>query len=263
MPAPISHLYVVFGGGYSDAALAAEKWQCGVRVAIGHGSIPDVIYPAYDYDAVPGNYTGNSTNMTSTANFLAEGGINDVDPANLAVDFGEAWRTFHTAAGSKIQAGCSFTGLTIYPIGSDGKVVQTAWGVAKATATPKAAVLGGGGTGTAMPVECSVVASLRTVNSTGKGRGRIFLPQMAGTLTGSGGNVTPTNQGTIADNIVTLLHAMTHTTVDIGEPTWTPIITGSPWAVQYRLKSVQIGQVVDVQRRRRRKVLEAYVSRTL
>lgn len=252
----LNHLYLTVNGTYEAAELAEETWQYGTHWYASLSDIPDVGTPAGDFEVAASTLTASDASWSVTSNWLAEGGINDLDPADFLLDACGYIKTFHESATSYISGDAIISQVNLYAIGADGKVVSTDYGPAKAVATP-AATVDGAATGTLLPVQNSVVASLRTINNTRRGRGRCYLPQMATSITtASTGLVGSTIRGNIATNFATMLSGISlegAISVKVA-----PIVIGSPFTSFFKISSVKVGNQVDTQRRRRRSVVETY-----
>lgn len=108
---------------------------------------------------------------------------------------------------------------------------------------------------TSLPYQCSPAVSFRTATLSRAGRGRIYAPSPA-VVAVLDGRLTTAAAGTLADSAAAMLgeldsaglqpviyHRAAHST--------TPII------------SIDVGNVIDTQRRRRNKLVEVRTSRTL
>jgi len=254
--ATLNHLYLTVSGSYEDASLAEETWQYGTHWYASLSDIPDVGTPAGDFDVSEDTLTASDASWSVESNWLAEGGVNDLDPADFLLDACGYIKTFHESATSYISGDVIIEAVTLYAIGTDGRVVSTGYGPAKAVATP-AATVDGAATGTLLPVQCSVVASLRTINSTRRGRGRCYLPQMGTSITTANtGLVGSTIRGNIATGFATMLSG-----ISLESPSdvrVAPVVIGSPWTSYFKISEVRVGSQVDTQRRRRRSVTETY-----
>ena len=112
------------------------------------------------------------------------------------------------------------------------------------------------------PAQCAIVFSLRTDTPGGSGRGRVYWPNIAGSIT-TQLRITPTDQTSYLAGMATYLHAM-----ESALATAFPTI-GFDLAVRSRtthstphVNKIQIGNVIDTQRRRRDKMVEDYVSQS-
>jgi len=258
----INHLYLVMKGAYEDADLMEEGSQCGIRLMPGLTELDEIGTPPMAFDAAAQDLTGDSTNWSTSSNFLAEGGQDDLDPADYLTVVGEAAKTWFEATNSNISGAVTLTDLTLYAIGANGRVISTDVGPAKAVGTPKAAI-DGANAGTLLPLQVANVISLRTANSTRRGRGRVYLPGVTSTsITGTNGTL----NGTFRTNIVGTFNTFI-TAMGIGgalTPPWVrPVVIGSPWTTYYVVKELRIGNLLDTQRRRRRQIEETYTSATV
>jgi hypothetical protein len=106
-----------------------------------------------------------------------------------------------------------------------------------------------------LPPQCSCVVSLNTVVATRAGRGRFYLPPFAtGALTAgrlAAGTVT---------GVVTAVEAMFTSLVASGE---TPVLYGVTTFLALGITGGSVGDVVDTQRRRRNRLVEARTALTV
>lgn len=113
----------------------------------------------------------------------------------------------------------------------------------------------GTSTATCLPFQCAPVVSLRTATLSRAGRGRFYLPSLAVDQVDAG-RMAGAAQTTLADAAELLLTGLTSAggTVVIyhrANGTTTPVT------------SLDVGDVIDTQRRRRNKLVESRVSRPL
>jgi len=255
----VNHLYLVAKGAYEDTELLNEGWQFGIRLMPGVTAIENIGAPGMEFDTSTDTLTGDTTNWTSSANYLLEGGITDINPAEYLTDAGEAFKTWFEATNSNLSGNIVLSSLTLYPMDSTGHVVNQDVGPAKAVATPKAAI-DGANTGGMLPLQIANVISLRTDNTTRRGRGRVYLPGLTSTsLTGTNGTVNGTFRTNILGTFSTLLTALS-----IGDggapPVIRPVVIGSPYTTYYVITSIRMGNLPDTQRRRRRQIEEVYTQ---
>lgn len=104
--------------------------------------------------------------------------------------------------------------------------------------------LPGTASGNALPAECSIVVSLRTLEATRSGRGRIYLPQPAATALTATGEVAATPQTNIVNALV---HAWT------GFSSYgTPVLWSRKGLVSNNITTLDVAALFRVQRRRQK-----------
>jgi len=255
----VNHLYCVLRGAYDDAELLNESCQIGIRLMPGVTAVENIGAPPMEFDTSTDTLTGDTTNWSSTSNFLLEGGITDINPAEYLTDVGEAAKTWFEAVNTYISDDVNLAEIVLYPMDSTGHVIKLDVGPAKAVATPKALV-DGSNTGTTLPLQCAQVISLRTENVTRRGRGRVYLPGMTATsLTATNGTVNASFRATMLGTFNTFLSALA-----MGNggdpPIIRPCVIGSPFTTYYVITETRAGNLIDTQRRRRRQIEEVYSS---
>lgn len=242
---------LTFRGTYPAASVnAAEIWQFGIRLW-GDGSVPDNTgtFPAIAIDPV--EESGDLAAGTYVSNWNTPG-QNLVGYLEQVLGAASNYWVKGTKSTSTLLQQIKY-----YPIDTAGKVVQTDLGAAVATIT----IDGTGYAGTAaslMPLEVATAVSLRTARSGPRGRGRIYLPAPpSGAGTGSDGRFSTTYCEDLAEETAAFLSELA---VESPTPTeWhmRPVITGpSDWNRYQVINSVNVGNVPDVQRRRRNKLVE-------
>lgn len=264
----IHHFRTIVEGVYNPARsrLANESWNFGISLIASLNSIPNAGPPNSDFTCGDADLTGTSTHAAAESNFIAEGGIDDFDPADYgATILGEALYTFLTTAGViSDQVICQQA--TIYPMkratNASGKpvykVCQNAAGAAKCIVTgPGGGTLATGtNTGNMLPVQTAVTVSLRTVNTSARGRGRFYMPPPSavphlGADGLYGGSVA---MAAAAKTFLGDLALSAPSNVEVR-----PVVVGlSAQDLAFVVQEVRVGDVFDSQRRRRRQITEVY-----
>ncbi|HMU62789.1 MAG TPA: hypothetical protein PKA66_13465, partial [Gemmatimonadales bacterium] len=188
--------------------------------------------------------------------------LTDLDPADYLTVVGEAIKTWFEATNTAISGAVTITDLILYAMDATGHVISLDVGPAKASATPKAA-LDGANAGGLLPLQIAQVVSLRTNNSSKRGRGRVYLPGMtATTITTTNGTVNATFRTNMLGTFKTFLEA-----ISIGAggspPVVRPVVIGSPYTTYYQVTEIRMGNLLDTQRRRRRQIEEVYTTASI
>jgi hypothetical protein len=132
------------------------------------------------------------------------------------------------------------TAVLVYALDPNtGKATASQEGVAVHTGNSNAAPL---------PPEVALVASLRSDTPGPSGRGRMYLPGPSVASVGPAGEVIVGAPPAIADSVALMLTVM-------GQGGFTPILW-STGRLQRIIRRVEIGNVYDVQRRRRNDLIE-------
>lgn len=107
----------------------------------------------------------------------------------------------------------------------------------------------------ALPYQCAPVVSWRTAILSRAGRGRIYAPSpAAGVL--ADGRMTSTARGHLADAAAGMMGALTAASLQ-------PVIYHRAAHTTTNIISLDVGDVIDTQRRRRNKLIEARTSRSV
>lgn len=106
-----------------------------------------------------------------------------------------------------------------------------------------------------LPLQCAPVVSLRTLDASRKGRGRFYAPSPAVDAQGEG-RLTTTARGNLADAAEALFNGLQAAGL-------TPVLYGGAGATPINLTTLDVGDVIDTQRRRRNKLVESRTSRIL
>lgn len=109
--------------------------------------------------------------------------------------------------------------------------------------------------GECLPFQCAPVVSLRTATLSRAGRGRFYAPSLAVDQVAAGRMVTGA-QTALANSALALLQALEAA----GQA---PVIYHRTLGTTTPVTSLDVGDVIDTQRRRRNKLIEARTSRQL
>lgn len=106
-----------------------------------------------------------------------------------------------------------------------------------------------------LPFQCSPVVSLRTQDASRRGRGRFYAPSPAVDAQ-AGGRLTAGAQTALADAAEGLINGLESTGLDA-------VLYSLTTFVRTPITSLDVGDVIDTQRRRRNKLIEQRTSRLL
>lgn len=144
----------------------------------------------------------------------------------------------------------AFTGVRCQQIEADGTLRATA---SVLLGTPAA-----GTQGLSLPAQCAVVVSLRTATPGARGRGRLYLPSPAADQTTVTGRLLTAARDLLAEGMANFFDGWNAdaSTMPVG-------VASSVGGFVTTVTSIQVGDVIDTQRRRRDTLPESYKSRTL
>lgn len=171
------------------------------------------------------------------------------DPA-LLTGVAAAVEAFHTSAGTQIGPGAKLTFTKMNAVGVDGHYISLL------TAEHAHATVAGGGSGSNTPPnQVALVVTLETGYSRGPAhRGRFYLP-LPMITPGSDGRIATGSRDpvvTAATTFLTALNAVS-ATAKVG------VYSRKDGAPAHRIvTAMSVGRVLDTQRRRRNKLVEAY-----
>lgn len=257
-----THLLLNLKGSYRSgpASGGVEIWQTGVRLGLWTGaSQPNDVGDLTDIDLVAANLSDSGTGYTAESNWTTEMGINDFDPVSFLVDQVKPAATAlitSTYMASDVQ----IDEALLYPIRSPDGHVEPAppylqGSPARLTFTGTKPS-GGGSQG--LPPQCSVVASLRTLQTGRRGRGRMYLPP-APTSVMSNLVLSSTAATAIGAAAKAFLEAI-RLPYSVGGIWCAPIVTGAPYTNYAAINNVVVDNVVDTQQRRRRNITSTAVT---
>ena len=106
-----------------------------------------------------------------------------------------------------------------------------------------------------LPFQLAPVVSFRTALATRAGRGRIYAPSLAVDQI-AGGRMTTAAQGTLADSAAAMLTSLAGAGL-------APVLYSRTTRELQNILRIDVGDVIDTQRRRRNKLIETRTSRQL
>lgn len=239
------HIRVDILGDRSGTVWEGETWQTGISLVEGDtgGVFPNAVREDLpSFNAISDSEVEDDTTWdiywawrgTDKMTRTTQLGI-----ANAALAF---WNGIRANAPSDSR----MMGVRINAVQADGKVVNGG-----NYFYLKSQVAGGGNAVSQHPAQLAVVMSLRTGARGAGGRGRMYLPLTAITL--STGRIGTTQQNTITAAGKAFLEAL-HTYGPV------PAIVNARKLQYSAIDRVAVGDLMDVQRRRRESVPEVYVE---
>ena len=264
-PNSATHFLLNLEGTYRSgpASGGVEIWQTGVRIYVGTSlTAPDSLGTLPSIDIVEKVVARTETSWDIDGIWTTEMGVNDFDPSDYLNDqAGPAARSLIT--NSIFASDVQIDALKLYPVSTPAGKIAAPPGYAQGapmTLTYTGTKPSGAGSQGLPPQDC-VVASLRTPQTGRRGRGRMYLPSfdracMSNLVLSS---TVATATATAMENF---LEALTLDGATSG--IWaTPIVTGAPYTAYGVVNSVQVGNVIDTQQRRRANITETRVVNTV
>lgn len=260
------HLLLTIGGFTAGTGLENEVWQVGVRWNLTWGPIaPPQVGPINDtWDPEAATINRDETDWTITGNWSIGGPSGAQFSADDWLNDQVAPAMYDWMVGTKQSTACRITTINVYPIGAPtGRSVPAPPYVA---GSPVSLVYktpyGAGSTSGLLPLQNSIVCSHRSAQVGRRGRGRIFLPPSGSSII-TNGLINATACQDIADAHAAFLAAcslpggtgLTARTI--------PIVTGGNFTEYGQILAVQVGNVMDTQRRRRKALVETVYSASL
>lgn len=178
------------------------------------------------------------------------GSSTSLDPADMLAGVAAAVETFHTAANTQIASTAKLSFVKLNYINPDGHYAEDT------TFEHIVADVGGGGTGsTLFPNQVALAVSLTTAVSRGLGsRGRFYLP-MPVMPVGTDGLILVGARDNVKTTATTFLNALN--AVDANYDV--AVFSRKQGAPTHRtVTGIEVGRVLDTQRRRRRSLTELY-----
>lgn len=262
----LAHIYLTAHGQWkSGTEWYGETAQMGLRIFTElTASAPDagsVFTPSIGSDVASASGTPTGTHGTLTQTWEATGG-NPVSgllwDGTQQIDLAEDFWTFLNSVKTYQSTGFEWTHIKIAPILAAGN-----YGAPSSIYQFSTSIAGGTGTNV-FPPEVSVALSLRAPILGRRGRGRMYLPALAGSsLTTGNGLVNSTFNSSVRGMFKTLVDNLQNAS---GAPyTYFPVVgvssAGATTAV--RPSEIRVGNHFDVQKRRQDQVPEIYSSTTL
>lgn len=261
----VNHLKAVFKGHNNTASVTGELWEftCALMPTL-NAPMSDIHTPAGDFDAVTQPTSRTTGNFKADSNFLLEGGLNDIDVCDYLMDSAiVAFYTFIAATGL-FKDSQQIDGIDLYPYDSAGRAVALDVGPAKAQLTTISSPSKGQvTTGMSLPMQLSVAVGKLSAADIPKGRGRIYPPPMALTSPNfdeDSGLLTAAGASALGNAAKAFFAGLK---LDTANEWIRPCIIGAPWTTAYLIKSVQVGNVPDTQRRRRNQINETYAVQAI
>lgn len=222
-----------------------EIWQTGISCVEGSagGVFPGAIkqsLPSFSVRSV-----GDTSDDATWSIYWAWEGLDKVTKQNQ-VGLANAALSFFNGLKALVPAGSQMTGVRINAVQATGKVYNGA-----NYFYLKTPVNGGSTASSQLPPQLAVVLSLRTGARGPGGRGRMYLPLTGGTL--SNGRITSANQTTITATGKAFLEAI-HAIGPL------PSVVNQKKQTYSAIDRVEVGDLMDVQRRRRNNFVEDYVT---
>lgn len=249
------HLYVTVGGSYVQSVNEPEGWQCGFRMALVFGSVDDEGTLPNNWDVTPNNDTQTLDDWTITSLCHIAGPLGDVfEPGDYLHDQVIPYVTTFMEA-EAISSQCNLEWVKVSPINTLGHVVS----LRNAYATTTSPVPGGLSSNL-LPLQNSVVVSTRTGTPGRRGRGRFYLPGVGVNAMAATGLLATANQGVIRDAAVALIEGLAYSSSTGPIINVRPIVTGKPYTDYSVIQSIQVGNVIDTQRRRRKSLVETRID---
>lgn len=262
---PLQHVYLTAHGDYNSGPWVGEAAQIGVRLAFAPtAGAPDMgatFTMATGTSVVETFATVAGTNGTLTQKWQANGGAGIAGlemTAARQIDMAEDFFTFLNAIKAFQATTFFWRYIKIAPVTADGK-----YGADSSIYTYTTGISGIGGATTHEPPEVAVAASIMAPVLGRRGRGRMYIPAIAGTARGSDGVVSTGYQTTLNTAMKDLINNLQN--VPGATEAYFPLVmvtsAGKPTAV--RPNQVRVGNHFDVQKRRQDQVKEAYASLSL
>jgi hypothetical protein len=180
-----------------------------------------------------------------------------IEPPGLDIDFTEATAIATAVAAVALPVGVqqimststSWTGVRVE--------ARTLAGELEAVAQVNRASAAAGSSSSAHPYQTSLVLSLRTAHPGARGRGRLYLPATGAPIGVTNLRMTATNRDAALAGLKTWMSGI-QTAVQVTVPLSTLHVWSRTNSALYQVNRLQVGDILDVQRRRRDALVENY-----
>lgn len=242
------HVRVNIIGNYAGVPWDGEIWQTGFSLTTGNfvpGFAPYIKATLPNFQVNLTSYNESDATWTKDFGWTGDGQWDFAFQTLIA----DKCRTFIDSLKTYLPSASRMVSVGIAPIGTDGKqAAGTSWFTLK---TPLAGTAAGT---TWRPPQDAVVLSLRTGARGPAGRGRMFLPLNAISLT----------SGLIGSSVTTnVLNAGQALLEDLSTGSETPVVVNKQALTFSTVTDIAVGDEVDTQRRRRNARPETYTYRDL
>lgn len=253
------HLLVEISGGYVDTSrLKAEIWATTLRFGLIFGGFDPTGTLPNNWAPEDASINRTETNWTiegvwSISGFAVDDWMNDQVAPAVAT-----WFSVPEFASQALVKT-----IKVYPIGSptgravpppsqtQGSPITLTWTSGNPQGTSSTNML---------PAQDSIVASHRTQQTGRRGRGRMYRPAATRGLIDLDGFVSTGSAATILAAQIALLEGCSFAGTLPNVRNVRPIVTGKPFVKYGTITTVDVGDVIDTQQRRRNALLENRVS---
>lgn len=251
------HLFLTARGTYTATGDTPEIWMNGIRLVCVFGTVSTDGDLPNTWDVFEDIQSSSDGGVDYVGNFALQGPPTfTFDPVSYLHDYAvPTMAAFY--GGNGFSTHITLDELHLYPIGSDGKAIESR----SATATWETPVPGGADSDL-VPLQLARGLSWHTARPGRRGRGRIFLPGASKVDITTTGRYDGTRGGDMRDDAVTMLEGLSFSGVGAFEPHVRPCVTGAPWNKYGMILEVKVSDLFDTQRRRRDRLVPAYQSGT-
>lgn len=252
------HLLLTLQGGWTNAALANEVWQYGVRLVLNPTVVDDIGTLPNSWDVVAQNVARTETDWRIDGNWKVTQALSTFSPDDYLNDQVAPAAVALFGARSAFSSHCRLDQINLYPIGTNGRAIPAppyAQGSPMALRWTSSNPVGGNGANL-LPIQNSIVVSHRTNQLGRRGRGRSYWPGSTTSAVGADGLQSTADAGFNAGFEAAWLEGIAYT--GPGGAGWhvRPAVIGKPWTSYATIVQVGCGVVIDTQRRRRNRLDE-------